>query len=242
MTHRLSRLLLLLIVVCAIAVVVSGPGYRLGWWSLPVAFTLLRWPAYIAVGAMIVALITAILTRPGTARRGFDVALAAIMIGAGIIIGPLVMMARASSVPAIHDITTDVDDPPEFVDVLPRRSGAANTAVYGGPNIAALQKQAFPRIAPLELTVTPEIAFARALALVNESGWELVASNPANGRIEATATTPFFGFKDDIVLRIVKSTTGSRVDMRSVSRIGRSDIGTNARRIEEFLEQLAAAR
>ncbi len=242
MTHGLSRFLLLLIVACAIAVGISGPGYRLGWWPLPTAFMLLRWPAYIAVGAMIVALVTAILTRPGTARRGFDLALAAIMIGAGIIAGPLVMMARGNSVPAIHDITTDFEDPPIFVDVLPRRQGAANTTVYGGPNIAALQKQAFPQIVPLELPVAPEIAFARALALANESGWDLVASNPAHGRIEATATTPFFGFKDDIVVRIVKSQTGSRVDMRSVSRIGRGDIGTNARRIEEFLGKLSATR
>src|SRR3954464_15032334 len=98
MTHGLSRFLLLLIVVCALAVGLSGPGYRLGWWPLPVAFALLRWPAYAEVGAMIVALITAFATRPGTARRGFDLAMGAIVIGAGIIIGPITMMARAGTV------------------------------------------------------------------------------------------------------------------------------------------------
>ncbi|MEO8135239.1 MAG: DUF1499 domain-containing protein [Betaproteobacteria bacterium] len=242
MAHTLARGLLLLIILCAIVVGVSGPGYRYGWWPLPLAFQLLRWPAYVAIGAMIVSLITAIMTRPGTSQRGFDPALAALVIGAAIIVGPIMMMARASAVPPIHDISTDMDNPPAFVAVLARRSGAANPATYGGPDIAALQKKAFPQIAPLELAVKPDLAYALALAQVKDNGWEVVAASAAENRIEATATTPFFGFKDDIVLRITAHGSGSRVDMRSVSRIGRSDIGTNARRIEAFLGKLAAAR
>jgi uncharacterized protein (DUF1499 family) len=68
--------------------------------------------------------------------------------------------------------------------------------------------------------------------------WEVVAADAAAGRIEATATTPWFGFRDDIVVRIVPADGGSRVDVRSVSRVGKGDLGVNARRIREFLGRL----
>ncbi len=73
-------------------------------------------------------------------------------------------------------------------------------------------------------------------------GWKIVDENQAEGRIEATATTRWFGFKDDVVIRIAPSGgNGSRVDVRSVSRVGRSDVGTNARRIRAFLKKFAEA-
>jgi uncharacterized protein (DUF1499 family) len=237
----LARLALLVAVLCAAAIALSGPGYRIGWWPLPVAFTLLRMPVWIAIGAMVVALGLAILTRPGTNRPGFAIALASLAIGAAAITGPLLLQARAKGVPPIHDITTDTAQPPVFVAVLPLRAGAANPAAYGGQELARAQESAYPRIVPLDLPAAPAAAFEKALALVKDSGWELVAAEPGEGRIEATATTPFFGFKDDVVLRIAARGTGSRVDMRSVSRIGRSDLGTNARRIEDFLARLAKA-
>ena len=71
-------------------------------------------------------------------------------------------------------------------------------------------------------------------------GWEIVASDPAQGRIEATATTFWFGFKDDIVVRLAAEGTGSRVDVRSLSRIGSSDVGANAQRIRAYLEKVKA--
>jgi uncharacterized protein (DUF1499 family) len=171
--------------------------------------------------------------------------------GARPLIGALVVAAvtggitgywasRASSVPRIHDITTDTDNPPQLVATLPMRAGAENTAVYGGAKLAAEQKQGYPDIAPLMLPLAPPAAFERARGVAQAMGWQIVAADPAAGRLEATDTTLWFGFHDDIVVRIAAADGGSRVDVRSVSRVGRSDIGTNAKRIRSFLALLAA--
>jgi uncharacterized protein (DUF1499 family) len=162
-----------------------------------------------------------------------------VVIGTATFAGPALALYRARSVPPIHDITTDTDNPPRFVAVLPLRAGATNPPEYGGPDIAKLQHDAFPRIVPFESALTPDAAFARALAAARDAGWTIQAVVPAEGRIEATATTLLFGFNDDVVIRVTPTSRGSRVDVRSESRIGGSDIGTNAKRVESFLDALA---
>jgi uncharacterized protein (DUF1499 family) len=64
---------------------------------------------------------------------------------------------------------------------------------------------------------------------------KIESTDIAAGLVEATATTFWFGFKDDVVVRVVANAAGSRIDIRSVSRVGQSDIGANAARIEKFL-------
>jgi uncharacterized protein (DUF1499 family) len=147
-------------------------------------------------------------------------------------------MDQAKRVPPIHDITTDTDRPPEFVAVLPRRADAPNGVEYEGAEIARQQREAYPDIGPLRLPLAPGEAFARALAAARASGWEIVGADSAAGRIEATATTAWFGFKDDVVVRIAPEEGGSRVDVRSVSRVGKSDVGANAERIRKYLARL----
>jgi uncharacterized protein (DUF1499 family) len=78
------------------------------------------------------------------------------------------------------------------------------------------------------------------LAAARAQGWEIVAAVPAEGRIEATDTTRFFGFKDDIVIRVKAEGAGSRVDVRSLSRVGKSDVGKNASRIRAYLIALGS--
>lgn len=244
MIRILARIALFVACVTALAVAASGPGYRMGWWPLPIAFGMLRWSGWVAIGATIVAAVLAVtagLGRPGGSRAGLATAIVALVIGATAMTGPLVLTSRGKGVPPIHDITTDTGDPPKFVAILPLRAAAANTAVYGGPEIAAQQKKAYPEILPLELAVPPAQAFERALAAARDTGWIIVSSEAGEGRIEATATTPFFGFKDDVVVRVTPSAKGSRIDVRSVSRIGRSDLGANARRIEAYLHRINAA-
>jgi len=124
--------------------------------------------------------------------------------------------------------------------VLPLRKDAPNSAQYGGAQLAALQQQAYPDLAPVILELPPRAAFDLALTVARASGWEIVAAAPEDNRIEATATTLLFGFKDDIVIRITPAGGGSRVDVRSVSRVRRSDLGTNAARIREFLRRLSS--
>ena len=144
----------------------------------------------------------------------------------------------AGGAPPIHDITTDTNDPPLFVDVLPLRAGARNSADYGGNRVADLQHAAYPDIAPVDLPIALAVAFARALAAARAMGWAIVATDTSTGRIEATATTRVFRFRDDVVIRIRPRDGGSRLDIRSVSRIGGSDLGKNASRIREFIARL----
>jgi uncharacterized protein (DUF1499 family) len=139
-------------------------------------------------------------------------------------------------VPRIHDITTDTAHPPVFVAVLPLRKGLNPLDVV--PEVIAQQKKAFPDIAPAKLDVPPAQAYERALRAVNALGLEVVAAVPAEGRIEATDTSLLFGFKDDVVVRITADGAGSRVDARSVSRVGRSDFGVNAKRIRKLMAAL----
>jgi uncharacterized protein (DUF1499 family) len=151
---------------------------------------------------------------------------------------PWQLQQRARSAPAIHDISTDTANPPAFIAVLPLRAKAPNPAAYGGREIAEQQSRAYPDIQPLMLGVPPSVAFSRARDIAEGMGWQIVAADPASGRIEAVATTLWFGFNDDVVVRITSAGDGSRIDVRSVSRVGESDIGTNARRIREYLAKL----
>jgi len=143
-------------------------------------------------------------------------------------------------VPPIHDITTDPDDPPAFEALLPLRAGAPNPAEYGGAEVAARQRAGYPDLGPLVVAAPPERAYAAALAATLEMGWQIVAAEEDAGRIEASDRTFWFGFTDDIVVRIRPDGAGSRIDVRSTSRVGAGDAGTNAARIRAFLEETRA--
>ena len=142
--------------------------------------------------------------------------------------------------PPIHDITTDTVNPPEFVDILPLRADAPNPPDYRGSEDAEQQLAAYPEIKPLELDVTPAEAMALAESAARAMEWELITVAPGEGRLEAVATTAWFGFKDDMVVRVRGTAEGSVIDARSVSRVGVSDVGANARRVLDFLERFGA--
>jgi uncharacterized protein (DUF1499 family) len=201
---------------------------------------LLTWAAYGAIAAAIVALAALIVAHRGRARVAQ--AAIALVVAVATFAPPATMLARANRLPPIHDITTDPDDPPRFVAVLGVRTGAANSTDYEGARIATLQRAAYPHVVPLELDASADATFARALAAARDMGWTIVTTAPTDGRIEATDTTPFFGFKDDVVIRVRSGSRGSRVDVRSLSRIGASDLGTNARRIEAYLGRVRDSR
>jgi uncharacterized protein (DUF1499 family) len=155
----------------------------------------------------------------------------ALLLGAASAAVPLEYLRRLKTLPLIHDITTDIETPPQ----IPAYE-------YEGAHIGELQRIAYPDIRPLEIALPPAQAFARALGLAQEFGWEIVAADQSAGRIEAVATTRWFGFKDDVVIRVASTGSGSRIDVRSRSRVGRGDIGTNAKRIQEFLTAVTRLR
>lgn len=219
------------------AAIGAGTGTRLGYWDFRQGFKILNWAAYSGVLGTVLSLAGAILTRPGRKCRGFLLATIGITLGVLSFGVPGNWYRIAKVVPMIHDITTDTENPPKFVSVIPLRRDAPNSANYGGPEIAAKQHAAYPDIRPLEIGISAAQAYDRALATARQMGWQIVDGNPLEGRIEATASTRWFGFKDDVVIRIVStSNSGCRLDIRSVSRVGKSDIGTNACRIRTFLK------
>ncbi len=148
-------------------------------------------------------------------------------------------MDAGSAVPPINDVTTDTHDPPQFVAVLPLRKRARNPPDYGGEPVAILQRAAWPEIVPMETPVGRVQVHAAVRTVVAGSGWALIGDDERAGRIEATATTRWWRFKDDLVIRLRDLPgAGTRIDVRSKSRIGRNDLGANARRIRTFLADL----
>jgi uncharacterized protein (DUF1499 family) len=234
---RLRWLAPALAAAAVLLLLLSGPTVRLGLWDFQTGFKLLRWAAYLGLASMAAAL-AALLTRTG--RQSLLLQAAALLIGGGVAYMPWHWLQLARRVPPIHDISTDLEHPPEFVAILPLRAGAPNPATYGGSEVASAQRAGYPDLTSLMVHLAPGPAFARALAAARAMGWTLVATDSSAGRIEATATTPWFGFKDDVVIRVAPDPAGSRVDVRSVSRVGQSDVGTNARRIRAYLARLAA--
>jgi uncharacterized protein (DUF1499 family) len=231
-----------LVAVSALLLLAAPVGYVTG--TVPLGTALLRvfaWGAYAGAAAAVVSLagLILILRRPRGARRGLALAALSFLLGLALIGVPARFLIGKPK-PPIHDISTDTQDPPQYVAVLPLRANAPNTTVYGGEKIAVLQRAAYPDLQPYELNLPPGQAFERALAAVRTMGWDLVAAEASDGRIEATDTTFWFRFKDDVIVRIRPSGTGSRVDVRSLSRVGGGDVGTNAARIRSYFDILKA--
>jgi uncharacterized protein (DUF1499 family) len=136
----------------------------------------------------------------------------------------------------IHDITTDIGNPPFFETVIPLRADAANPPEYAGAETAEQQRMAYPDIQTLTLEKSTDEVFDAAEQAAIELGWDIVSANRETGRIEATATTFWFRFKDDVVIRLTPRGDGTYIDVRSKSRVGRGDMGANATRIRRFLQ------
>jgi uncharacterized protein (DUF1499 family) len=233
---KLYPIALIVAGIAALLLLLAGPGTRFGWWEFGTGFLMMRWAFFAGLAGAALALVLLVIPRT---RRGAGAMLGiALVIGAASAWVPWNGLQTVRSLPYIHDITTDMENPPEFVAVLPLRADAPNPPDYAGEAVAAEQREAYPDIRPLRLDLPPARAFEQALETVRDQGWEIVAAVPEDGRIEATATTFWFGFKDDVVIRIAPDNGGSVIDVRSKSRVGRSDVGTNAARIRSFLEIL----
>lgn len=207
----LRAIALLLAVSALLVLLASGPGARLGLWDWRLGLGLLRYAAYLGIAAAAVSLVGLLIPR----TRGKTLVLA-LVLGLVGLAPPLVFQRQAGAVPPINDITTETG------------------------NASKAQRDAYPDIQPITLAEPPQKAFERALAAAQAMGWEIVARDPAAGRIEAVDTTFWFGFKDDVVVRVAAAPAGgSRIDVRSKSRVGRGDAGTNARRIRGFRERLS---
>ena len=237
---------LVLSIVSADAAGFSGVGHRIGIWDFRGALGVLRYSGYAAIiaGALSMAgLYLALKKGAKDRKKGAALGSAGVIISAVLIAVLLYWYLKAVNLPRIHDITTDTAAPPEFTEVLKYRKDAVNSAEYAGAEAAELQKRAYPDIIPLGLDIDREKAFEAAFRAAKEMRWDILYSDSAEGRIEATDETFWFGFKDDIIVRVAAGGRGGRgrgsvVDVRSASRVGVSDVGKNAGRIREYLKKV----
>ncbi len=224
-------------VLAGLSAMTAGFGNRLGLWDFRTGFDILRFSAYGGIVALFLAAAGVVFGGKRRFKR-LAAALPGVLIGLAVIAVPGNMLIKARTLPPIHDITTDIGNPPQFAALLPMRAGATNPAVYGGAEVAIKQLQAYPDIKPLIVNAPAEQAYDEALATARRMGWDIVSDDKKDLRIEATDTTFWFGFTDDIAIRVTPAGQRSIIDIRSASRVGRSDLGKNADRIRVFLARL----
>lgn len=178
-----------------------------------------------------------------TGARGFGAIALALFIDAAILAYPAYLAVRYVNLPPIHDISTDVLDPPRFERLARLRVGeGVNTAAYAGLYSAEQQRMAYPDIEPLIVETSPQKAYEAALEIITKRKWLIVDSRPPQprlaGHIEAIARTPVMGFRDDIVVRIAADGEGARIDLRSSSRYFEHDLGSNAARVRALIADI----
>jgi uncharacterized protein (DUF1499 family) len=223
-------------VLALLLLLLSGPLYQAEILGLMNAFFAMRIALILGAVAIVFALIQVIFMRK---TISWPVTGIAVLCAAVAIFMPLSMMNKAKSVPPIHDITTDLVNPPRFMAILALRADAPNPAAYQGEEIASQQRAAYPEIETQKYPQTAEQVFDAALAAVKSMGLEVVTSDKSLGLIEAYDTTTWFGFIDDVVIRIQNSEQMTILDARSKSRVGMSDIGKNAERLNTLIAGVA---
>jgi hypothetical protein len=228
------------------AALAAALGAGQGLWHFRGAFTILRYAFFAAAAGAAIGLVGLLLSR----RRGklmlTNLLTVVVALGFVLYLGSLVRTAR--SVPAIHDVTTNLVDIPQFTRLKVRGDNLESIPDEGKAELKALPPEArwkaihrahYGDLRPLTSPLPPQEAVRKAAALARERGWEVALVDAGAGLVEATDTSRFFRFKDDVAIRIRPAPGGgSLIDMRSISRVGGSDVGMNAKRVRGFLADL----
>ncbi|HEX3809339.1 MAG TPA: DUF1499 domain-containing protein [Rhizomicrobium sp.] len=231
--------------------IVSAAGTRLGVWDYHIGLmAMFPWCVFVALGAVALALVWIVIAVIKGTGEGARWAMSALIGAIVLLYTPLTAISNASGMPHIHDITTDIDYPPQFDTLLPLRQGAETPPDYDGAirvrdngvlhSTSYLQRKYYGDIYPRGILLPPTKVFWRAFRAAKGMGWNIVSFDPNTGRIEATDTSFFFGITDDIVIRVKPSGQGARVDVRSKSRINQPDLGRDAQGIRDFFKRLGA--
>ncbi len=229
LSNHLSILAVIMIAVCIIGFRLGIVDYRFPVFGFALAAVLAGVALVLAGGSLL-----AIFFKNSDASKFAPVAS---MVLSFIVIFPFFGAVQNRHVPPIHDITTDVENPPLFSELM-RHRGMGQNSLEIKPEAIKLQQGFYKDIQPLMLTTNIDESFAAAHKAALAMGWQIIRADTEAGEIEATATTRLIGFKDDVVIRLTASDQATRVDMRSVSRVGISDLGTNAARIRAYFALL----
>ncbi len=241
----------------------AGLGSRFGLWDWRFGLSTMTFSwgpniLFATVGLGGVALLLAVIYRlafgqsnaPGAG--GYVAAIAALAIGGAGLWYADGVRTTAGTLPPIHDITTDTANPPQFSAAMVERrevDGASNSVDYASKidprserPLPEVQAEAYPQIQPINTSAEPALAYRAALGVAREMGWRVTTTSDEAMMFEGTAETFWFGFKDDVIVRVTAlEEGGARVDARSVSRVGVSDLGANAARLADFSERLRSS-
>lgn len=216
-------------------VALPGPLYKYGVVDLGTAFTGFKFGVFAGIATLLL-LVLQIIFKRKTVTLGSTIM--ALLLSTIAIAIPLSMLNKGKSVPPIHDISTDLVNPPEFVAIAPLRADAPNPVEYAGVEVATQQRAAYPELQTLNYTQSKSELVEATKQVIDHLGWQLVNIDADQGIVEATDRTMWFGFKDDVIVRITDKGSERLVDIRSKSRVGGSDLGKNAERIHDFTEEL----
>ncbi|MEN7535779.1 DUF1499 domain-containing protein [Aurantiacibacter flavus] len=202
------------------------------------AFMMMMWPAGVIAIVALLAMIIGFVVKGGGGKR-WKAGLALVLSAGLVLVMYTQVVMPAGKAPPIHDVSTDLNNMPQFValDVAP-----VSTGPFSQEEWRAFHTEAYSNIEPILIDRSPSEVLAAARVLMEQRGWTVAETQPVEEQLEATAYAGYLRFRDDVVVRVTPVMDGStRVDMRSVSRVGVSDLGFNARRVRDFLKDLSAA-
>ncbi|MBR7887898.1 DUF1499 domain-containing protein [Marinomonas sp. A79] len=241
MGRYISPVLYILLMLVGCVAFISIAGVRVGMFEPTTGFSLLRKSVFASlILSILAALSLGVCRRESNPayKRFFSLVLIVSVAYSIMWIG---FYIQRINLPKISDITTDTVMPPAYLNVNFIRKSKENDLHYDA-DFAPIQQEYYPDVQPVFSDKDKPYVYALAVRLVQERGWEIVALYSAAGIIEATARTPIFGFRDDVVIRVADFKDGEvKVDMRSCSRVGNGDFGVNAQRIESFMADLSLA-
>lgn len=263
MRSILARLVLILALLLPVYFAVAALGSRFGVfdWRFGLGTLIVGWGPRLIIGVLILAALILLAVLLKAPRTGWRSALIAGLIAASALGYLAWVRGQSQDIPPIHDVSTRPADPPLFsAETLAQRAltpdvnpivsltaPVSSLEKYQGPRFADMADRslgeiaadAYPAVRPLTTAADPAAAYDAALAAARDQGWTIVSQDASAGVLNATATTFWFGFHDDVAVRVRAEGAGSVIDVRSTSRVGLSDLGANAARIERYLADVA---
>ena len=223
----------------AIALLPIGAlGTRFGLWDHMIGFALLQLGALLGVVGIVGGIPGIVVARRQSKSRDLWAVAGGMAASFAVVVFLGMLFLSALTAPLLHQVATNLEDPPEFIEIVALRGTDSNALEIDAGTIEPLQEEFYPWVQPLFLRATPAEAFAEALGVLEAMGLEVIAAHTDRGLSEAVDTTVWFGVKDDVALRVRAYPQGSVVDVRSVSRVGLSDVGANGQRVKEILRRL----
>ncbi|MBU2923332.1 DUF1499 domain-containing protein [Colwellia sp. 1_MG-2023] len=210
-------------------------AYRLQLWSMGVSFQIIKYTGYVSIAVFLIAILVTLFALFKKQKEVTKTCVVVALLLAIPVIGLSKQAAKAKSLPFLHQVSTDTVNLPAFDVIIALRGDTSNPLDYDREKLAPLQQAAYPELQSILSEFSTEQVFTKAVNTAMGLGWEIVAKNQDEGRIEAVDTTSLWAFKDDIAIRVQQTETGSKIDLRSISRVGGTDLGANAERIKKFI-------